>query len=250
MLFRSATLGDGTWSALTYAVPDPVCQASFIRHSSTRDGAPRDRLLFANPGSASARVDMTVRMSEDEGRTWTVSRRIDTRAAAYSDLAILADDTVGLLYETGNANAYETLTFVRFHLDWLTQADLDGDGDGMSDYYETINGLNNGVDDADEDMDGDGMRNTDEFEAGTMANDPSSLLRIEYVAVGAEGLRLVWSSLPGALYAVQGSANLTGGWTPQAGAEEVRADGFRVARIMPGSLGDHRFFRVATPRRR
>lgn len=247
---RGATLSDGTWSPLTYAVADPVCQASFIRYSSTLDGAPRDRLLFANPGSASARVDMTVRMSEDEGKTWTVSRRIDTRPAAYSDLAVLADGTVGLLYETGDGNAYETLTFVRFHLDWLTQADLDGDGDGMSDYYEAINGLNHGADDAEEDLDGDGMSNVDEFEAGTMANDPSSLLRIEYVSVGPDGLRLVWSSLPGALYAVQGAADLTVGWTPQAGGEEVLADGFRVARIMPGSLAGHRFFRVATPRRR
>jgi len=110
--------------------------------------------------------------------------------------------------------------------------------------------LNHGADDAEEDLDGDGMSNVDEFEAGTMANDPSSLLRIEYVSVGPDGLRLVWSSLPGRLYAVEGAADLTGDWTPQAGGEEVLAAGFRAARVMPGSLTGQRFFRVSTPRRR
>ncbi|HOW66723.1 MAG TPA: exo-alpha-sialidase [Candidatus Paceibacterota bacterium] len=118
---RGSTLSDGIWSPLVHAVPDPVCQASFIRYSSILDGAARNRLLFANPGSSSSRADMTVRMSEDEGQTWTISRRIDTRPAAYSDLTLLADGTVGLLYETGDSGPYETLTFVRFHLDWLTQ---------------------------------------------------------------------------------------------------------------------------------
>jgi len=71
---------------------------------------------------------MTVRMSEDEGRTWPVARQVDARAAAYSDLTILADGTVGLLYETGDRGAYQTLTFVRFDLDWLTGAEQQGAG--------------------------------------------------------------------------------------------------------------------------
>ncbi len=117
-----ATLGDGTWSPLTYANPAPGCQAGFIRYSSTLDGAPRNLLLFANPASKAARVNMTVRLSEDEGLSWTAARRIDNRPAAYSCLAVLPDGTVGLLYETEEARHIGALTFARFRLDWLTQA--------------------------------------------------------------------------------------------------------------------------------
>lgn len=120
---RHAAATAGTWSALNRDLPDPVCQASLVRHSSTLDGAEQDRLLFANPASSSARVGMTIRLSTDEGRTWPIARQIDPRPAAYSDLAVLADGTVGLLYETGDQGPYETLTFVRFALDWLTATD-------------------------------------------------------------------------------------------------------------------------------
>ena len=185
---RGASLADGAWSPLLLNLPDPVCQGSFIRHSSTLDGAARNRLLFGNPASSS-RVNYTVRLSEDEGQTWSVSRQIDSRPAAYSDLTVLADGTVGLFYETGDASAYETLTFVRFDLDWLTQADLDSDGDGMSDYYEGINGLSQGVNDANEDKDGDGVSNLDEFRAGTMANDPQSVLKVKTAALTPDPLR-------------------------------------------------------------
>lgn len=130
---RGTTLSDGHWSPLTYLNPDPVCQASFVRHSATRERALHNRLLFGHPTSTSARVNFTLRLSEGEGRTWAIARQIASRPAAYSDLAVLPDGTVGLLYETGDASAYETLTFVRFDLDWLTRADRDSDGDGMRD---------------------------------------------------------------------------------------------------------------------
>ncbi len=43
----------------------------------------------------------------------------------------------------------------------------DGDGDGMIDAYETVNGLNPAVNDAAADLDGDGLNNLAEFTAGT-----------------------------------------------------------------------------------
>ena len=243
---RGTSLGDGTWSPLSYLNPDPVCQASFLRYSSTLDGAPRNRLLFANPASASSRVNMSVRLSEDEGQTWSVSRPIDARPAAYSDLTVLADGTVGLLYETGDASANDTLTFVRFDLDWLTQADLDSDGDGMSDYYEGINGLSNGVNDANRDKDGDGVSNLQEFKAGTMANDPLSVFRVKSATVVPAGLRLEWSSVPGNFYAVEGAPGPLGGWTPEPGAESLWSSGPLRSLILPLPTGPQRFFRVMT----
>jgi hypothetical protein len=242
---RGTTPGNGGWSPITFLLPDPVCQASFVRYSSTLDGATRNRLLFGNPASSSSRANFTLRLSEDEGQTWTVSRQLDSRPAAYSDLTVLADGTVGLLYETGDASAYETLTFVRFDLDWLTQADLDGDGDGMSDYYEGINGLNNGRNDAHEDQDGDGVSNLDEFRAGTMANDPQSVLKVKSASLVPGALRLEWSAVPGTVYSVAGAAALSGAWSPEPGADMLLATGPLLSLTLPVLLASNRFFRVA-----
>jgi sialidase-1 len=59
---------------------------------------------------------MTVYQSLDGGKTWPVSKLIDPRASAYSCLTILPDESIGLLYETGEKHAAEALTFVRFTL--------------------------------------------------------------------------------------------------------------------------------------
>ena len=72
--------------------------------------------MFANP-AARSRSNMTVRLSYDEGATWSISKVIDPESAAYSCLTRLADGRVGLLYEKDN---YRALTFVAFTLDWLT----------------------------------------------------------------------------------------------------------------------------------
>jgi sialidase-1 len=109
---------------LTFAEPthdrtlvEPPAQASLLRFS-TGHANDRARLLFANPASAE-RERMTVRLSDDEGRTWPVSRVIHDGPAAYSSLVVLPDGTIGLLYERGAENPYERLTFARFSLSWL-----------------------------------------------------------------------------------------------------------------------------------
>jgi hypothetical protein len=42
------------------------------------------------------------------------------RGLAYSDLCVLPDMTIGLLYEQGQYSPYETITFAQFSLEWLT----------------------------------------------------------------------------------------------------------------------------------
>ena len=63
---------------------------------------------------------MTVRLSYDEGKTWAASRQIYAGPSAYSCLVGLREMEVGCLYERGNKTAYETITFARFSLEWLT----------------------------------------------------------------------------------------------------------------------------------
>ena len=64
---------------------------------------------------------MTVRVSEDEGASWPVSRVIQEGSAAYSSLVVLPDRSIGLLFERGDRSPYEKITFVRFTLEWLTE---------------------------------------------------------------------------------------------------------------------------------
>jgi sialidase-1 len=95
---------------------DPTCQASLIRYSWP-EGSQQSILLFANPGSASRRERMTVRLSRDEGRTWPVSKLIDAGPSGYCCLTRLKDGRVGLIYERDN---YKRLTFWAFNVDWLS----------------------------------------------------------------------------------------------------------------------------------
>ncbi len=56
---------------------------------------------------------MTVRVSIDAGVTWRPAYTVDGLPAGYCDLVRADADTVGLLYETGDFGAYETIAFRR-----------------------------------------------------------------------------------------------------------------------------------------
>jgi sialidase-1 len=105
------------------SLPDPGCQASILRFPNRGPGG-RGLLLFSNPphpGPFEARTNLTVRLSDDDGQSWKVSREVHAGPGAYSSLAVLADgSTIGLLYETGTAHPYEKITFARFNTEWLT----------------------------------------------------------------------------------------------------------------------------------
>jgi len=114
--------GGATWSKLSFdpTLIEPICQASLIRHvgHAATDESP-SRLLFSNPASRTDRIDLTVRLSYDSGKTWPVSRLLNPGRSAYSNLAILPDRSIGCLYERGKSIPYETITFARFTMDWL-----------------------------------------------------------------------------------------------------------------------------------
>lgn len=112
--------GGLTWAdpVLDDALIEPVCQASFLRYTLA-EKHDRNRLLFSNPAST-ARVQMTVRLSYDEGKTWPHSNILWLGPSAYSCLTVLPDLTIGCLYERGDRHPYEKITFARFTLDWLS----------------------------------------------------------------------------------------------------------------------------------
>ncbi|GHD98694.1 sialidase family protein [Streptomyces alanosinicus] len=93
----------------------PVVQGSVLQLDPK--GSP---LLFSAPSVPTARRAMAIWASEDFGHTFTKLRTLSDRPAAYSDLVQLGHDTVGVLYETGAAHAYDTLEFRRLTLPWNT----------------------------------------------------------------------------------------------------------------------------------
>ncbi|HPE75258.1 MAG TPA: sialidase family protein [Draconibacterium sp.] len=96
---------------------DPGCNASIIRYTSTKDGYDKNRLLFSNAKTEKDRKNMTVRISYDEGSTWTEGKTIYTGESAYSSLTILENGDIGLFFEKDD---YTQNAFVSFSLDWLT----------------------------------------------------------------------------------------------------------------------------------
>lgn len=101
------------------ALIDPGVNADIIRLAPDNTG-PRSRwLLFSNPAHESQRVDLTVRLSRDDGGTWPVERLLHEGPSGYSAMAVLTDGTVGVLYERGEDTAFDMITFAKFHLGWL-----------------------------------------------------------------------------------------------------------------------------------
>ncbi|MFI6205003.1 exo-alpha-sialidase [Streptomyces sp. NPDC051041] len=86
----------------------PVVQGSVLQ--SPGRGGP---LLFSGPSVPTARRAMAIWRSTDGGATFTKALTLSERRAAYSDLVPAGRDTVGILYETGTAGAYETIEFRR-----------------------------------------------------------------------------------------------------------------------------------------
>ena len=59
------------------------------------------------------RENMTIKISSDDGKTWKRLYSVHKGPAAYSDLAVLHNGDICILYECGTDNRYETISFMR-----------------------------------------------------------------------------------------------------------------------------------------
>ncbi len=120
----SATSTDGgrTWSASRPFLPvSPVCCA-IERLTLKSAGDDRDRIVWTGPKGPD-RSNLVARLSYDEGKTFPVERQISDKFAAYSDLTVLKDKTVGVLWERGVESGYQFITFTRVNLEFLEAGD-------------------------------------------------------------------------------------------------------------------------------
>ncbi|MCW5981500.1 MAG: exo-alpha-sialidase [Bryobacteraceae bacterium] len=95
----------------------PIC-ASIERYTLAAAGDDRDRIVWTGPAGP-GRSRLVVRVSYDEGQTFARERLIYGGHAAYSDIAILRDKTIGVLWERGVTKGYQFITFTKFGLDFL-----------------------------------------------------------------------------------------------------------------------------------
>jgi sialidase-1 len=79
---------------------EPRCQASIRRYSWPKDGKP-GVILFSNP-ARKWRDFLMLRMSYDDGKTWPDAKIIFPYTTAYSDIAVLPDGRIGVLFERDN----------------------------------------------------------------------------------------------------------------------------------------------------
>ncbi len=105
--------GGENWSEVEYEpdLPEPSCQGSIVRFDA-------ERILLVHPSHTHERTCLTVRLSRDECRTWSVARVLEPGSSAYSDLAIPADGHIFCFYEADN---YGQLVLAQFNMEWLEE---------------------------------------------------------------------------------------------------------------------------------
>ena len=91
------------------ALVEPICQASILRYSFKGYG--RNDLLFINPADKNKRLNMTLRLSNDLGRTWKAEFLLHEGPSAYSDITKLRNGNVGCLFEAGKNSPYEGIVY-------------------------------------------------------------------------------------------------------------------------------------------
>ncbi|WP_050023478.1 sialidase family protein [Verrucomicrobium sp. BvORR034] len=127
------------WSTPRFdeALLEPICMGAIVRYSLAGvNGADKNRILFTNPdnlaredgketeGKNRDRKNVTVKLSEDEGKTWTAIRAIEPSFSGYSDVAVTPDGTILCLYGKGEKKefggfAFGQIVLARFNLEWV-----------------------------------------------------------------------------------------------------------------------------------
>jgi len=107
--------GGHTWSKPFPGEAVTPCCCAIERLTLQSTGGGRNRILWTGPKGPGRNVLMA-RISYDEGRTFPAERILSEEPAAYSDLAVLKDQTAGCLWERGN---YRFITLTRFNLAFL-----------------------------------------------------------------------------------------------------------------------------------
>jgi sialidase-1 len=113
-----SSTGGATWDTAYFdnKLLDPVCQGSILTIGKMKG---KNILAFCNAADVKHRDNLTLRISLDDGQTWTRNYVIDKSDSedakdhtAYSDMVKLKKRSIGILYERSN---YNEIVFVKQH---------------------------------------------------------------------------------------------------------------------------------------
>lgn len=125
------------WSTPKFdnALLEPICMGGIVRYD--HDG--KNLILFSNPhnldkangkaepGKNRDRKNVSVKISSDEGQTWSVNKLLEDGPSMYSDIAVTPKGTILCFYgRSGDSKGVAAfaggrLTLARFNLEWLQQ---------------------------------------------------------------------------------------------------------------------------------
>lgn len=106
-------------------ITTPVVQNSALRFLARDAGDPRNILVYSAPGNPTARRDLNILTSFDEGTTWNVETLLHEGPTAYSDLVKLDNERIGVLYEAGDT-LYDQILFAALDLGHLVDEPWNG----------------------------------------------------------------------------------------------------------------------------
>jgi sialidase-1 len=106
--------GDSWISRAENALTDPACNAAIVRYNYKNTNC----LLFVNADSKDSRTNLSVKVSYDEGKSWTRGKTIYAGESAYSDVVLMKNGKIGLLFEK---NGYSENVFLSFPFKWIRQ---------------------------------------------------------------------------------------------------------------------------------
>ena len=106
-LFSTSEDGGATWSSAieNEILRTPICMVSLMQNNGN--------LYFSYPDDFHSRAKMTVAKSTDNGQDFSEKTLIYAGPAGYSDMGVLSNGDMLLLFENGTVEYDEHLTLVR-----------------------------------------------------------------------------------------------------------------------------------------
>ena len=103
--------GGITWGDISSdeTLIEPLCQASML--SVFEEEGDNHTLYFLNPANENRRENLTLRSSQDYGKSWIESMVLHEGPSAYSDLTRLGNGNLGCLFEAGVLSPYQGIVF-------------------------------------------------------------------------------------------------------------------------------------------
>jgi hypothetical protein len=129
--------GGVTWTEPRAGIAVTPVMCAIERFSLKSAGDDRNCIVWTGPKGPDRRR-LVIRTSSDEGKSFSNERLISDDYAAYSDLTILKDKTIGVLWERGVERGYQFITFTRLNREWIDSGAAQAGAPSSTALYQVI----------------------------------------------------------------------------------------------------------------